>query len=179
MKIIFVVGTTCVGKSTFLEKAKEILQERAGLVEVGKEFRKRYPPERFRGLAAMPDTEEEAFEIYTEQIREAYRDKCEYILVDGQPRSLTQVERVLAFYPGITKEAWWLSVDEEEIHSRLVGRSPVYSEDYKLSYARITNDKIQLFPVIWSLIRRGVLIRCIEHTYLFNYVNFWEQEANE
>lgn len=172
--IIFVWGTTCVGKSTFMAQAQEIMGSRVGLVEVGKEMRRRYPPERFRGLGAMEDTEDEVFEIYTAQLRKAFGANCDFILVDGQPRLPSQIDRVLSFFPAVTKKVWWLFAEEETVNRRLNHRFKEDEEGFKLAQQRVTNDKVQLYPIAWELLHRRIPILTIEHYDGFNHPLFWK-----
>lgn len=166
------MGITSVGKSTFINSAPP---DRVAKVEVGKEMRRRYPPERFRGLAAMPDTEDEVFEIYQEQLREAYRSGKEFILVDGQPRMVSQIRRVMEFYPMIPREAIWLHVDDTILEERIEARFPDDPGSRELAVKRMTNDKTQLFPVIFELLRIDTPITTINHTDAFNHELFWSK----
>ena len=173
MQIVYVMGITCVGKSTFMEKTKDVLNSKVGLVEVGKEMRKRYLPERFRGQAAMEDTEDEVFEIYTEQVDQFIRAECNLILVDGQPRFESQVSRIWEHLPEIKRSCLWLFVSDEVVTARINKRFPKDASSHGLSVKRITNDKIQLFPVLWQLLNRNIKITSLHHHSVFDYESFW------
>jgi len=177
------MGVTCVGKSTFMQRSVDIMGNKIGLVEVGKEMRKRYPPERFRGQAAMADTEDEIFEIYTKQLK-SQLDK-EIILVDGQPRFESQVPRIWNQHPEISKSCLWLHISDCVIQGRIRERFSIedptdcfekgtQAAKRDLAQQRVTNDKIQLFPVLWLLISRGVKITPLEHLSDFNHRLFWK-----
>lgn len=134
-KIIFVMGLTCSGKTTMIEAVQKFYP--VGLIQVGKEMRRRHPPEYFKGLGAMDETEDEVWGIFLEQLA-SHADK-EVILVDGQPRSVTQVEKCIDLVRDREKVFVWLATPVDEIKKRAEARDD--SEAAKeLTMQRIVND---------------------------------------
>lgn len=144
--VYYVVGLTCVGKDTFLERAHELYPNVFGLVQVGKEFRRRYPPGYFDGKAAMPHTENEALEIYAEQLAAALQKKI--TLVCGQPRMVDQIRNTIDKNPGTVI---WMHVSDETLAQRVSLRFPNDQPSVDLSTKRLLNDRIQLYDVIFHL----------------------------
>lgn len=81
------MGATNSGKTTMIEQLSDVYYP----VMVGRELRKRFPPDYFDGQAAPAKTDELAFQIMCEGIQEAH-DKAMIPIVDGQPRNQVQLE---------------------------------------------------------------------------------------
>jgi shikimate kinase len=142
MKVFFLIGITCSGKTTILNQMKQRHPDAIGLVQVGKEMRRRHPPEYFDGLGAMPKTEDEAWTIFEEQLKKCagYR----YVLVDGQPRMASQVQRCL-MVPD--HRFLWLSTMPSIIAARIESSDRTDAEK-KLARERVHNDSKQLIDVM-------------------------------
>jgi hypothetical protein len=97
--IVPVIGPTCAGKSSLLEAARKYNDgchaPVFGLVEVGKALRAKHPPEFFRGQAAPKHTREEAWTLCDDRVREHIQNKIPIILIDGQPRDVDQLQRMI------------------------------------------------------------------------------------
>ena len=161
ISVIFVMGPTGAGKSTVVGNADVYTQLNDNIiglsyrsfhaVEVGKEFRKRYPPEYFDGKAAMPHTEDEAFSIFQEQFIKAidhHTNMCQInpdyesvILVDGYPRTPLQVDRCqdLVTWHTDCYGVVWLDCDEQEREQRLNYRD-IDESTRELSRKRFESD---------------------------------------
>lgn len=161
-KTFFIMGLTCVGKDYFIEKACEMYPHLFGAVQVGKELRKRYPPEHFQGLGAAPATRKEAIDIYKEQWQLNKVIGKKYILVSGQPRERMQVEQVMAFASG---PVIWMTTSQEIILERLKQRFKDDPSSMKLSLDRIVNDKVQLYDTIFELLTCGHIIKTLDVQY--------------
>lgn len=155
-KVIFVLGPTNAGKSTLLKTVKELFPQRVGLVEVGKEMRRRHPPEFFQGSAAPEHCEQEALSIFHEQMVEA--TKHEFVFVDGQPRRVSQITPCLQYRYDHQLFFLLMNESEEVLKKRLEGRFAPGSGEYELSWMRIRNDKVQLFDVLFELIKLNLVI---------------------
>lgn len=157
MKLFYVMGVTCVGKDYMIEYAQRTYPDKVGIVQVGKEFRRRYPPEFFQGKGAMKSTEDEAFNIFVELLNAAQDKK--YVFVSGQPRLESQVDRIMRPYPG---EVIWLHAPDDLLQERIITRFPEGSEKWeearKLSFDRINNDKKQLYDVLFRLKQNRIKI---------------------
>lgn len=142
--VIAVGGVTCAGKSTLMQALAQM--PHFGTIEVGKEMRKRYPPEFFKGKAAMKETEEEVWQIFDEQYKKHLRDPdCAAIFSDGQPRLPSQVYRMynmIGPYNFIMMHA-----SRERLERRARQRSTDQG-NLDLALARITNDNAQLYEVL-------------------------------
>lgn len=169
---IHILGVTCVGKDSLIEFLAQKFPNDIGTIQVGKEFRKRYPPEFFKGLGAMQSTEDEAYKIYCEE-REKCRDK-KHIFVSSQPRLITQVSRIEESEPGTKRLYIFIRCSEEEINRRINERFPlddleITSSEYHkalnsrhLASDRVINDRIQNYDVLLELIAREAEIIVLE-----------------
>lgn len=150
--MVYVMGTTNVGKTTFLgESQKKGRRHIFGTIMVGKEMRRRYPPEHFKGLGAMESTEQEAMDIFHEQLNDCKAAGKEIILVDGQPRTLNQV----AMTEALPKRLYlFLTEEEDTIKERMVERAAGNQAELDMSISRFGNDKKMLYDVLMCLIQR-------------------------
>lgn len=156
MRTYAIFGITNSGKTTFIDDL--IQHDGIEAAQVGKEFRRRYPPGHFKGQGAPAHTEQEALDILDE-LTAAARDKgCTTLLIDGQPRREDQVAEVLKRFPNL--RIIWLTASDKEIEARARARAKT-EEDLELNLDRINNDKIQLFPVLAECTRRGVSFRVV------------------
>lgn len=156
--IIHVLGITCAGKDTLMEYIASNY-EGVGLVQVGKEMRKRHPPEYFKGLGAMQSTEEEVRQIYCEQYGQVKHNRL--VLVSSQPRLISQVSFVYEV-DGHRKRAFlFIRASDAEINHRVNERFPNWRTDEshlksrELSLQRINNDRIQNYDTILEIISQG------------------------
>jgi len=150
MHLISVMGVTNTGKSTLLAEAAKI--ERVGLIEVGKELRRRHPPEYFNGFAAMKHTEDEVWEIFGEQYDAAKSAGCSVVLADGQPRIIEQVGRIVGYDLGSGFSVLHLYASRETLTQRARERDAGNAEALALSLQRLQNDYGQLIPVLAALL---------------------------
>jgi hypothetical protein len=155
----FLFGVTCVGKDYFIERAMQRHPKVFGAVQVGKEFRRRYPPGHFKGSAAPDHTEKEAFDIFKEQHDKAVADGFEIILISGQPRRVSQVEPVLRYAFGTVI---FLNASDQLIEERMRKRFENDKEGFTLAQQRIVNDKIQLYSTIHQLLLFKIEIHAID-----------------
>lgn len=153
MKIIYMLGVTCAGKDYLSDHAVAKYPDTFGAVNVGKEFRRRYPPGYFQGKGAMASTEDEVYEIFTQQLEAA--SKKPFVLVSGQPRLVSQVDRIFAKFPG---SILWLHQPDSVLLDRLEKRFVDSPDAIHLAKERLLNDRIQLFDVLFELVKRNVPI---------------------
>lgn len=127
-----------------------------GTIEVGEEMRRRHPPEYFNGLGAPEHCEREALEIFHQQLEATLAQKKDTILCSGQPRRVSQIDHTRAVRHKYDLQLVYVVMNppEEVLLARLQHRFEPGSEAYKLSEARIKNDKIQLFDVLVGLLAR-------------------------
>lgn len=160
----YLFGTTCVGKDYFIETALDRYPNIFGAVQVGKEFRKRYPPEHFEGKGALIKTEDEAFDIFCEQWTKSFDAGKKYILVSGQPRLQSQVKRLSDFVQG-KQTILFLWVPDEVIHRRIEDRFKTDDNWRAAAKQRFINDKIQLFDVLFTLFENQIPVRTVDPRY--------------
>lgn len=171
--VVFLMGATSTGKSTFMDFAESVLGNHVALIQVGKEFRKRYPPEHFKGSAAPDHTEKEAIAIFDEMLYASLaRTGVDLILVDGQPRRESQVPVVLARRNAFMDYRFVMlncSLAEQKVRAAHRAKKHADEEDptktnlWKNSFckwedyynSRIEDDKGQLFNVWCTLQQFG------------------------
>lgn len=153
MKFFYLVGVTNSGKDYFAQRALEKAPSLIGMTNVGQIFRQRYPASHFKGQGAPQNTEEEAFQIFCSEVKRVREEGKRICLVNGQPRRVSQVDRVMY----ANSEVIWFHEDDDVLVERAKQRDSC-QEALDLSMERMVNDRKQLYDVIWHLMRRGVPI---------------------
>lgn len=155
--IIFVMGPTCAGKSTFLQLAASAVPE-IGLVEVGKALRAKYPPEHFAGQCNPSHTAGEAWDL-CKSMAQAHLDdpKKLVVLVDGQPRDRDHVAKIYSHFvaPGKVKVRFILIDASLEERERRARASRTGDDLEKLALPRLRNDMMSHYEVIVEIIKHG------------------------
>jgi predicted kinase len=166
--IFFIMGTTCAGKSTFLDDTLEKYKDDIGVVQVGKLLRAKYPPEYFEGQAAPEKTKIEAWNICYNTTNELVEEGKSIILIDGQPRDEEQTELCINNWNESQFKKHFILLDAPlvERKSRLADRfdkeDPDYLGNLKLAQDRLEGDAKNYFYVLKTLIYRSVKdIQCI------------------
>lgn len=157
--LLFVIGPTNAGKSTFLQKAKAAWPE-VGLVEVGKMMRAKYPPEHFQGQAAPAHTQVEALQMMMDGIKAAEAAGCPMALIDGQPRDMDQLKLILGMRDKymIAFLHLWAPLEERERRAR--ERDKDNPAKLELSLARMKNDP----PMIYEIFSTVITTPCVAAT---------------
>lgn len=153
-QVIFVLGATCAGKSTFLEAASKAFHTTLGLVEIGKEMRRLFPPEYFKGSAAPTHTEGLALELFQNGIGRHRALGKKVILVDGQPRNPSQVTTIVGWtsrLPDCEFRFLHLFAPIEERKRRAAKRFKDDPASLALAEARIVGDLPALYEVLSML----------------------------
>lgn len=162
IRVIFLMGTTCSGKGTFCEYAKQMLGDAVYVIGVGAILRQRHDPSYFNGLGAQEKTEKEVWEIFDEEYRKALAQPgVALIIVDGQPRLPVHVTKTMKYANAFTEFVHVMFYASPDVRrARVEGRFPYVESDEEnakilakrnLAYDRINNDVLQLFEV-WSLL---------------------------
>jgi hypothetical protein len=154
---IYVFGVTCTGKDYLVEKALQMYPNIFGAVQVGKEFRRRYPPEHFQGMGAPAHTEDEAYQIFLDELNKV-SDKNRVLIV-GQPRRASHVDRIYRKYPGLIL---WLHAKDVVLEERINKRFPDDLKSKELAIQRLANDRIQLYDTLYELSKYHADICCFE-----------------
>lgn len=151
--ILYVLGVTCSGKSTLIKK---IEAERAGSRSclIGQVLRSKYPPEFFRGMAALPDTEPEVIKILQDAIEEFLSSNDTLLMVDGAPR----LQPCFEFCSKVAESvpSYYLLLDvtcAEELDRRSKGRDSDNPEKLRLSQTRINTDKQLGYDILVSILK--------------------------
>jgi|SRR6056297_308547 len=142
--LIGTVGVTNTGKTTLFDRLRLI--PHYGFIEVGKEMRKRHPPEFFKGLGAMKDTESEVWEIVAEHYQAAISAGATVIFCDGQPRMrehVVELQRRFGDYSLIQLHAPF-----ELLTTRASIRDAGDPSKQRLNEQRLHNDYRQLYDTL-------------------------------
>lgn len=153
--LIPIIGMTGSGKSTLFNAVRVAIIDGKlpdiGLIEVGQEMRRRHPPERFNGKAAMDDTEAEVWEIFDTQMNASTSD---FVMCDGQPRTPGQVHQISARFRNIYPI--WLHTHVDILTQRANLRSKD-TPTLQMHIQRITNDRVQLFDTVHEMMSNGMV----------------------
>lgn len=151
--LIFVIGATNAGKSTLLDAVRP--WPGVGMVEVGKMFRAKYPPEYFAGQANPSHTQVEAWQMFLDAVSARALEGCHVAFVDGQPRDLEQCEAILALpNPKVVLHLW---APTSERKRRAVSRDGLpdvpdeLNAKLQLSLSRVTGDLPKLYDVVMRI----------------------------
>lgn len=135
-------GQTNTGKSHLCDFLRK--REHIGLIEIGREMRRRHPPEYFEGKGAMDKTEAEVWRIVDEaRVRNAGK---QVIVIDGQPRLKRQVDELRDRFGPFAMI--WLHAPDSVLRDRAIKRAAGDRAQLKLSLDRMVNDRVQLFEVL-------------------------------
>jgi adenylate kinase family enzyme len=146
--LFFVLGATCVGKTTFLQAMKE--HYNAHLVEVGKILRAKYSPEHFQGQGNPAHTKQEAMQLCISGIMDGMDAQAQYIFVDGQPRDSEQAKMLLAWREEPMRERVTIELvcPKDRRKARMVQRDFQNPQALQLSLDRIDRDVIDIHETL-------------------------------
>ena len=151
---VFVIGVTCSGKTTLMNVASQTSSNFAnnfGQIRIGEVLRAKHPPEYFKGQGAPEHSEEEALQIYSNGLQRT--TLFPIVLVDGQPRKLSQVDTIVqgALNANRRPMALVLCTPEKEIRRRASARSGNDPKELLLALNRIEHDAYSLYNVLTYL----------------------------
>lgn len=167
-QIFYVAGVTCAGKDYFIEHCLRKYPDLYDAIQVGKVMRERHPPEYFKGSGSPAHCEAEALNIFSEELAKYSKNKKPYLLVAGQPRRVSQIEPTIVTHPGTFL---WLHCDKDTQLQRINQRFADSLEGRELALARIKNDKIDLYDIIWSLMGLDIDVEPCTSDALIEYVD--------
>lgn len=154
--VVFVVGPTCAGKSTFLGLAKEALGDRAHLIEIGKAMRAKYPPQHFQGDGAPAHTQAEAMQMLQDGLAVGLADeKVGIVFVDGQPRCADQLAFAAAGGEGWMPVFLHLTAEHGVLFKRGIARSGEDVDAMDLVRSRIVKDRLALYDLLPGMFASG------------------------
>lgn len=151
--ILHLLGNNGTGKTTLLDTLVERNAYCAG-ISVGRELRKRHPPEYFQGQAAPAHTESAAMELYRNFVDTTTASGYQLIVVDGQPRNASQVTACLL--ANGNHEFLLLHAPHAVRHERLIRRDGADLSKLALATARLDADYRNQYEVMVELARLGI-----------------------
>jgi len=163
------MGTTCAGKSTFLDYCETKHPDLIGTINVGKMMRAKYPPEHFKGSAAPEHTEVEAWSMFTGEMQRHLDADKKLILADGQPRSYNQVQWAIELKDSVIFPVEFVLFDcrKRVREMRLVDRFAGDPESLDLGLQRLTNDMVLYYTVLAELTGAKVAVEVIRTDGMF------------
>lgn len=150
--IVPVMGCTCAGKSTFMQYARSVEDERIGIVEVGKMLRAKYSPSAFEGKANSPKHAVEAWELFMKCVDDLLNAGKTLILIDGQPRDMQQLEDMLTLFGNHHTLIFVLlhaSLEVREHRARTFRADT--PENLELALQRLRNDMVLYYDLLVNL----------------------------
>lgn len=187
--LLYVLGMTNAGKSSFLNSMKSTFGERVALVEVGKQMRAKYldpssphyDPDYFKGQAAPEHTQAEAWNMHLDGVRAGALSGAELILVDGQPRDPEQVDMIQQDMIGtihwlegteVRFEVSFLLIHCEHAQrvARLSDRFPDAGTDeaqrtgYRLGIERLAHDYQSMYRTTTAMARMRMAYEVLDTT---------------
>lgn len=175
--LVFVMGCSHAGKSTFLDFAVAKKPAQVGVVTVGAKLRAKYldpkspfyKPDFFRGQAAPDHTREEAWSICEEGVRAHAADGKRLVLIDGQPRSIDQVEACVTRLPEFPRKCYLL------LHANILTRTArlvkrfsknerfdeAAAEAMNLGLSRLRGDMETYYTVLAELAKHGQRVNVV------------------
>jgi dephospho-CoA kinase len=173
LKLVCCIGPTNAGKSTFIDAVKTAISSdgfqavdangvphlrRFATVEVGKLLRAKYGADYFKGQAAPDHTEKEAWKLCEDAVDEALHAGCSHVFIDGQPRRISQMEKMETLagrllgpmrdldYPNL--EFLHIYAPTEVRDARMVARDGDDPAKLALSKARLAGDIPALYDIL-------------------------------
>jgi len=152
--LIYLLGPTNAGKSTFIEYAGT--QDCVGTIEVGKYMRAKYPPSHFAGEGNPAHTAVEAWKVYEDMLAKHIADNKRLIIADGQPRDAKQTEAILGDGRSWSHRVFvhlWAPLDV--LTARAHARDGHDPEKLALTKGRLINDMSAVYTVLSMVLSGG------------------------
>ena len=159
MNILHLMGNTGAGKTSIMDALVARNPGACVGISVGRELRKKYPPEYFTGAAAPEHTEAEAMSLYRKFVQ-ANR-QCALIVIDGQPRKDSQVMPSLELWPG-SHDFLLVHAPHNIRQERLIGRDSHDAAKMALAQARLDADYRNQYEVMVELARLGIHLEIVD-----------------
>lgn len=161
--ILHLMGPTCAGKSTLIQRLLAVDPKNVGAVEVGKMLRAKYGEGYFKGQAAPTHTQAEAWKMYVEGAKDQAAKGKRLILVDGQPRDIQQARDIDGLWKAPHRAEFVLIHADHGARAERAraGRSGASLE---LAIQRLDNDYRNCYVVMAELLKRNEVIRVFDTT---------------
>jgi predicted kinase len=160
--VVHLMGPTCAGKSTLIQRLLTIAPDRVHAVEVGKMLRAKYGEDYFKGQAAPQHTQKEAWEMYVLGVREGINAGKALILVDGQPRDISQAKDIIGLWRNPHRQSFVLIHASHEERERRARGTRAPGPNLDLALARLNNDYKNCYVVMAELLKADEVIRVID-----------------
>ena len=158
--VLHLLGNTGSGKTTLLDFLTSAWPDDITGISVGREFRKKYPPEFFEGQAAPAHTEQEAMSMYTDFVTERRDHGYGLIIVDGQPRKQSQVAACINNASGLQHDFLLVHADHGIRNDRL--DSSRSGSSLELAIRRLDTDYRNQYEVMVELARLGLELNIVD-----------------
>lgn len=160
--VVHLMGPTCAGKSTLIQRLLAIAPSRVHAVEVGKMLRAKYGEDYFKGQAAPQHTQGEAWEMYLLGVKQGISEGKDIILVDGQPRDIQQARDVIGLWRNPHRASYLLIHANHEERERRARGTRAPGPNLDLALARLNNDYKNCYVVMAELMMKDQMIRVID-----------------
>jgi adenylate kinase family enzyme len=171
--IVHLLGPTCAGKSTLINRLLAIAGDIVGAVEVGKMLRAKYldpksphyQPDFFKGQAAPQHTQAEAWQMYQDGVKRLAAEGKKIILVDGQPRDIQQARDIIGLWHAPHRSIYLLVHASEGVRAERAVASRT-GDSLELAKARLKNDYENCYNVMVELTKANEVFRVLDSTEL-------------
>jgi adenylate kinase family enzyme len=149
------MGPTCTGKSTLISYIANNHPD-VGVVSVGKILRAKYRASYFKGSGCPQETAEEAWNLCEENVEKFLTDDKKLILIDGQPREVDQVDKILHAWGDLCLRFILLDAGTDVRAARAALRyRPEQVEEIELTKNRLYADVLSNFKVVAHLLKHS------------------------
>lgn len=159
--VAHLMGPTCAGKSTLINRLLTIAPDLVGAVEVGKMLRAKYGEAYFKGQAAPEHTQAEAWSMYQSGVQDMIARNKRLILVDGQPRDISQARQIIGLWRNPHRAEFLLIHADHEVREQRA-RATRQGDNLELAVARLNNDYRNCYVVMTELLKRNEVIRVFD-----------------
>jgi len=171
--IVHLMGPTCAGKSTLINRLLNIAPEIVGAVEVGKMMRAKYldpasphyQPDFFKGQAAPLHTQAEAWQMYKDGVQRCVDEGKKIVLVDGQPRDIQQARDIVGLWHAPHRAVYLLIHATEAVRTQRAVASRT-GDSLELARARLKNDYENCYNVMVELTKANEVYRVLDSSEL-------------
>ncbi|MCC6425627.1 MAG: hypothetical protein IT435_02280 [Phycisphaerales bacterium] len=159
--VLHLMGPTCAGKSTLIQRLTQIAPKTVHAVEVGRMLREKYGEPHFAGQAAPTHTQGEAWRMYTEGTKEGIAKGRQIILVDGQPRDAQQARDAIGAWR-FPHRSEFLLIHADHDTREFRARKGRKGDSLELALQRMNNDYRNCYVVMTELCKQSIPIRVFD-----------------
>jgi energy-coupling factor transporter ATP-binding protein EcfA2 len=166
MHLIFTLGPTNSGKSSFLRQIETLYPNQAEMIRVGDVLRAKYldpgspnyNPNHFKGSAAPQHTAAEAWDVLVKGISKASYDGKFVAVCDGQPRDIKQCDDIQWIYGNhpelytVTYVNLYCPLEIRKARSAARDQTP---DQVELAAKRMEGDILKIYEILCRIQSRG------------------------